>query len=211
MRLGTGPSGTTLEPAYCETGRPGLRRTSGLVPTITEARVMIRRRDEDHSRCDERRVDGRGTAGSGGVGWFPKSRGSDARSSADRAVDERRHGISRDRLGGRMHAGYDFEMAGPLCQRTKGGSEARPAIATTTPSMALTTGSASWHCWISHHRLGIPIERRRCWRGNWWIATSSMAVLARSEDRPVGSQILVLKARTLISCPRRYGIHTFHL
>jgi hypothetical protein len=22
MRLGTGPSGTTLEPAYCETGRP---------------------------------------------------------------------------------------------------------------------------------------------------------------------------------------------
>src|SRR3954452_19197184 len=30
MRLGTGPSGTTLEPAYCETGRPYLRRTSGL-------------------------------------------------------------------------------------------------------------------------------------------------------------------------------------
>src|SRR4051812_12884021 len=31
MRLGTGTSGTTLEPAYCETGRPYLRRTSGLV------------------------------------------------------------------------------------------------------------------------------------------------------------------------------------
>src|SRR3954465_15080895 len=30
MRLGAGPSGTTLEPAYCETGRPYLRRTSGL-------------------------------------------------------------------------------------------------------------------------------------------------------------------------------------
>src|SRR4051794_4308230 len=31
MRLGAGPSGTTLEPAYRETGRPYLRRTSGLV------------------------------------------------------------------------------------------------------------------------------------------------------------------------------------
>jgi hypothetical protein len=30
MRLGADPSGTTLEPAYCETGRPYLRRISGL-------------------------------------------------------------------------------------------------------------------------------------------------------------------------------------
>src|SRR4051794_32032985 len=34
MRLGAGPSGTILEPAYCETGRPYLRRTSGLVPSV---------------------------------------------------------------------------------------------------------------------------------------------------------------------------------
>src|SRR4051794_4279593 len=34
MRLGAGPSGTTLEPAYRETGRPYLRRTSGLVRVL---------------------------------------------------------------------------------------------------------------------------------------------------------------------------------
>jgi hypothetical protein len=51
--------------------RDGLRPR--LVPTIAEARVMIRRRDEDHSCRDDRRVDARGTAGSGGVGWSPKS------------------------------------------------------------------------------------------------------------------------------------------
>src|SRR4051794_22270596 len=43
MRLGAGPSGTTLEPAYCETGRPYLRRTSGLVflPRDVVAGIML--------------------------------------------------------------------------------------------------------------------------------------------------------------------------
>jgi hypothetical protein len=94
-----------------------------LVPTIAEARVMIRRRDEDHSRRDDCRVDTRGTTGSGGAGWFANSRGPDARSSTDRAVGECGHGISCDRPPGRLHAGYGLEMAGPLCQRQDRGSE----------------------------------------------------------------------------------------
>src|SRR6201993_530385 len=103
--------------------RSGWDREAILVPTIAEARVMIRSGDEVLSRCDTGRPDERGTAGTGGVGWFPQMRGANARPCADRAVGECRYGVSRDCPGSGVYAGHSLQMAGPLRQQENGRSE----------------------------------------------------------------------------------------
>jgi hypothetical protein len=62
-------SGLVQHPLCCI---PFSNGVSDLVPTIAEARVVIRRRDEGYSHRDDRRVDVRRTKGSGGAGWFAK-------------------------------------------------------------------------------------------------------------------------------------------
>jgi transposase len=156
------------------------------------------------------RVDARGTAGSGGNGWFEKGRGPNARSCADCVAGERRHGVSRDRERSRMLAGDSLEMAGPLCQRQAGlsetgdrGNEPKYGPAHGQRILALLdnpppAGYSNWTAPLLARELG-DIHEQYIWR---FLRPSAGLPSAtptepfgqlRPEDRSVRPQILVPK------------------